>query len=83
MAIPGPFLWKANRVLNPVAFTPAQVAKLRASVPGFDTMGVASSMLLSYPPLRTHPISHRPVSPPACQKLSRCMRLFIFRTGSR
>lgn len=41
MAIPGPFLWKTNRVLTPVAFTPAQSAKLRAAVPGFDTMGVA------------------------------------------
>jgi hypothetical protein len=41
MAIPGPFSWKTNLVLNPVAFTPAQVAKLRAAVPGFDGMGVA------------------------------------------
>src|SRR5688572_23209214 len=41
MAIPGPFSWKTNLVLNPVAFTPALVAELRAAVPGFDTMGVA------------------------------------------
>jgi hypothetical protein len=41
MAIPGPFAWKTKLALNPVAFTAAQLAKLRAAVPGFDTMGVA------------------------------------------
>ncbi len=41
MAIPGPFSWKTSLTLNPVAFTPAQVARLRAAVPGFDAMGVA------------------------------------------
>src|SRR5215213_700305 len=41
MAIPGPFSWTNSLVLSPTAFSAAQLAQLRAAVPGFDQMGVA------------------------------------------
>lgn len=40
MAIPGPFSWTNKLSLNPNTFTNAQLARLRAAVPGFDQMGV-------------------------------------------
>jgi hypothetical protein len=41
MAIPGPFSWTNSVVLTPTTFTAAQLARLRAAVPGFDQMGIA------------------------------------------
>lgn len=41
MAIPGPFSWTNGLVLNPTPFPAAQLAQLRAAVPGFNQMGVA------------------------------------------
>ena len=41
MAIPGPFSWKNNLTLNPLAFQASQIASLRAVEPKFLSMGVA------------------------------------------
>ena len=41
VAMSGPFGWQNKLDLHPVPFTAAQLSKLRASVPGFDGMGVA------------------------------------------